>query len=220
MTAITISREIGSMGDWIAGEAAQRLGYHLVNKHTLERIFLQYGFVDFKEMYDISSFWARFDPQLGEMVGMLNRFIQALAAHGRVVLVGRGGFAMLKNFTDVLNIRIQAPLTQRIAQVMLEEKLSDKASSAVVVKESDRIRQNFLETAYGNQWNATSSFDLVIDTGKISPEIAVEWIVDICLRLDRQKKTGKFTTSGLEIDPVMANAIKEVFDEEVETGLI
>ena len=218
MSAITISREIGSKGDWIAQEVSLRLGYHLVNKHTLERIFLQYGFVDFKEMYDISSFWARFDPQLGEMVGMLNHFIQALAAHGKVVLVGRGGFAMLKDFTDVLNIRIQAPLAQRIAQVMLEEKISDTTNAEIVVKESDRIRKNFLETAYGSRWNATNSFDLVIDTGKISPEIAVEWIVDTMLRIESDKKTGQMTTASMEIDPVMANAIREVFNEVIETG--
>ena len=217
MSAITISREIGSKGDWIAEEAALRLGFHLVTKHTLERIFLQYGFVDFNEMYDISGFWARFDPQLGEMVGMLNQFIQALAAHGKVVVVGRGGFALLKDLTDVLNIRIQAPLAQRIAQVMLEENLTDKANAEVVVEESDRIRKNFLETVYGSHWNTANSFDLVIDTGKISPEIAVEWIVDTSLRMEHEKQSGKMTTADLEIDPVMANAIKEVFHETIET---
>ena len=118
MTAITISREIGSQGDWIAEQTAQRLGYHLVNKHTLERIFQQRGFVDFEETYDMSGFWARFSPHRGELVTMLDRFIHALAAHGDVILVGRGGFTTLKDFADVLNVRIQAPILMRIEQVM------------------------------------------------------------------------------------------------------
>ena len=216
MSAITISREIGSMGDWIAEETAKRLGFQLVNKHTLERIFLQYGFVDFKEMYDISGFWARFDPQLGEMVTMLNHFVQALAAHGKVVLVGRGGFALLKDYVDVLNVRIQAPLAQRIDRVMKEEKLHERIKAEELVKETDHIRQNFLETAYGSRWNATASFDLVIDTSKISPEIAVEWIVDTIIRIDYQNKAAKTTTADLAIDPVMADAIKQVLDQTSE----
>ena len=218
MTAITISREIGSKGDWIAQETALRLGYHLVSKHTLERIFLQYGFVDFKEMYDVSGFWARFNPQMDELVGMLNHFVQALAAHGKVVLVGRGGFTMLKNYADVLNVRIQAPLNLRIAQVMLEENLSERDKAEAIVRESDRIRQGFLETAYGSRWNNSNGFDLVIDTGKISPEIAVEWMVDTSLRMDDNRIPGQITTADLDIDPVMENAIKEVFDEAIEKG--
>jgi cytidylate kinase len=218
MTAITISREIGSKGDWIAEEASLRLGYHLVDKQILERIFLQYGFIDFKEMYDISSFWARFDPQLGEMVGLLNRFVQGLAAHGKVVLVGRGGFAMLKNFGDVLNVRIQAPLSTRIDQVMIEEGLTDREKASAMVKESDRIRQNFLETAYGGQWNTSGSFDLVIDTSKISSEIAVEWLVDTSIRMENRKPAGQFNAAGLEIDPVMMNAIREIFDDVDENN--
>ena len=216
MTAITISREIGSKGDWIAEETALRLGYHLVSKHTLERIFLQYGFIDFKEMYDVSGFWARFDPQLSELVGMLNRFVLAMAAHGKIVLVGRGGFTMLKNYADVLNVRIQAPLPMRIEQVMLEENLPDRQKAEAMVRESDRIRQGFLETVYGSRWNNSNGFDLVIDTGKILPETAVEWMVDTALRMDEQKNTGQITTANVEIDPVMAHAIKEVFDEVVE----
>lgn len=213
MSAITISREIGSQGDWIAEETAKRLGFYLVSKHTLERIFLQYGFVDFKEMYDITGFWARFNPQMGEMVTMLNQFVQTLAAHGKVVLVGRGGFAMLKDYADVLNVRIQAPLAQRIDQVMLDEKLPDKIKAEELVKETDHIRQHFLETAYGSRWNAAGSFDLVIDTGKISPEIGVEWIVDTIIRVENQKMTGKTTTADLQIDPVMADAIQQVLDQ-------
>jgi cytidylate kinase len=218
MTTITISREIGSKGDWVAEEASQRLGYHLVTKHTVERIFLQYGFIDFNEMYDSSGFWSRFDPQVGEMVGMLNHFVQALAAHGKVVLIGRGGFAMLKNYADVLNVRIQAPLEKRIDQVMREEKLTDRDKAEEIVKESDHIRKHFLKTAYGSQWDAANSFDLVLDTGKINPEITVEMIVDSALRIENNNKAGQVTTASLDIDPVMANAIREIFDEIYDEG--
>lgn len=217
MPAITISREIGSQGDWIASEVAQRLGYHLVDKHVLERIFQQYGFIKFNELYDSASFWTMFDPQVDEMVSMLNRVVQALAAHGKIVLVGRGGFAMLKNYADVLNVRIQAPYTLRIEQIMQEDKLEDKLRAEAVVKESDHIRQNFLTTAYGAKWNATTSFDMVLDTGKIPPEVATGWLVEAVSHLEKTKKSLPYA-SRLEIDPVLQHTINEILDLEVQPG--
>ena len=214
MTTITISREIGSRGDWIAEQIAKKLGFNLVNKHTIERIFLQYGFVDFDEFYDASSFWVRFDPQMGEMIGMLNQITLALAAHGNVVQVGRGGFALLKNYADVLNVRIQAPLAYRIEQVMQEEKFDEIAKAEELVKDNDNLRHGFLAAAYGNHWNNCSSFDLIIDTGKISPENSVEWLLEACKKLDDQKQAGKHLAASLDIDPVMISVIKDVLEQE------
>ena len=215
MTAITISREIGSLGDWIAEQTAQELGFHLVNKHTLESIFRQYSFADFNETYDMSSFWTRFDQHHEELVTLLNRFIQALAAHGNVVLVGRGGFSALKDVADVLNARIQAPILMRIQQVMKENNLTDETAAQSFVQAQDQIRQNFLQAAYGKHWNTASAFDLVIDTGKISPQTAVNLLVESAHNLGDKKFTTQILCRELKIDPVAAQTIHEVLSDEL-----
>lgn len=215
MTAITISREIGSRGDWIAEQAAHRLGYHLVNKHTLERIFQQRGFVDFEETYEMSGFWARFSPHRGELVTMLNSIFQAIAAHGNVILVGRGGFAALKDFADVLNVRIQAPSLMRIEQVMSEGNLTEIPAAEALVREQDHIREDFLLTAYGHRWNTASVFDLVIDTGKVSPDIAVNWLVESAQNLGEKKITSQKLCRELEIDPALAKTIEDILTREL-----
>src|SRR5512139_3165344 len=120
MPAITISREIGSLGDTIAEQTARRLGYVLADKNVIGKIFGQFGFLDFKETYDESGFWSRFDPHYTEMAHLLNRIIEALVFHGNIILLGRGGFALLKDYADVLNVRIQAPFSIRVARVMDE----------------------------------------------------------------------------------------------------
>jgi cytidylate kinase len=214
MTAITISREIGSQGDWIAGQVARRLDYRLITKDTLEHIFRQYGFVDFKETYDQTGFWTRFDPHHDELVSLLNRLILALAAHGNVVLVGRGGFAMLKDYADVLNVRIQAPILIRIEQTMREQNLGEVPAAEALVNEQDRIRQNFLLSTYGKNWDSASAFDLVIDTGKISPYTAVNWLVDSARNLADQKFETRATCSELNIDPVLAQTVAESLSRE------
>ena len=214
VSAITISREIGSQGDTIAEQIAKRLGYQLVDKNTIEKVFRQYGFVDFTETYDESGFWAQFDPHRAEMISMLNRVIEAMVQHGNVVLLGRGGFAVLKGYADVLNVRIQAPLSIRIEQIMSELKITDQARAEEMVKESDHMRQNFLETAYGKQWDSVSAFDLVIDTQKISPEMAVDWLEAAAHRISQLQPRDAPTARSQEIDPVLADAIAQVLDKK------
>src|SRR5512135_3353328 len=108
MSVITISREFGSDGSYIAEKVAQALGYHFADKKTLEDVLTQYGFVEFDKEYDAArGLWARFDARTMDMINMLNRVIQAVARHGNVVILGRGSFAVLGGLADVLNVRIQ-----------------------------------------------------------------------------------------------------------------
>ncbi len=215
MTAITISREIGSQGDWIAEQVAKKLGYRLVNKQTLERIFVQYGFVDFNETYDRTGFWARLDRHHSDMISMLNRTNQALAAHGQLVLVGRGGFATLKDFADVLNVRIQAPILMRIEQVMHEFNLTEISAAEALVDEQDQLRKDFLHSAYGSRWNSADEFDLVIDTGKIAPQIASNLLVESVHNLGRKISTTQRSCHELVVDPVLERTINEIIDPEL-----
>ena len=95
-------------GNWavkgpISAKIAEALGYHYVDKDILARMFTEYGFVYFRDKYESApGFWARFDEARAEMIDLLNKFLLALARHGDVVILGRGGFAILGGFADVL----------------------------------------------------------------------------------------------------------------------
>jgi HD-like signal output (HDOD) protein len=45
MSVITISRDFGSEGEYIAEKIAQTLGYHLVDKEFFTTVLNQYGLV-------------------------------------------------------------------------------------------------------------------------------------------------------------------------------
>lgn len=214
MPAITISREIGSQGDTIAEQTAKRLGYQLVDKNTIEKVFVQYGFIDFKETYDETGFWARFDPHRAEMISMLGRVIEAMVQHGNVILLGRGGFATLKSYADVLNVRIQAPFSLRVKHVMEDQAFDDRYKAEEFVSESDRVRKEFVEAIYGKQWDSVSAFDLVIDTRKVSPEMAADWLEAAAHRLSNLEPGDAPTTRSLEVDPVMRDAIAQALERQ------
>ena len=223
MSVITISMKVGSEGSHIAEKIAQTLGYHFADKTTIGKVLSQYGLVEFDKEYDSApGFWARFDAQREErrksMVDMLNRVILALAHHGDMVILGRGGFAVLGGFADVLNVRIQAPLPIRIKRVMEQQNITEPERAEAFVTENDRVRIAFVESWYGVRWDTASPFDLVIDTGKVPPELATTWLVE-ANRVAKERKGGDERTTGtIQVDPILASAVSDEFKCHVAHG--
>lgn len=211
MPAITISRESGSRGGDLARSVALKLRWHLVDKDTIGAILRQYGFVEFEQEYNtVPGFWASFDGQRGRrkvLVEMLNQVLLALAHHGGVVLLGRGGCAVLGDFADVLNVRVQAPRPIRVQEVMRRQGFSDSERAEILVSEEDRVRKAFLETYYGVHWDDPCSFDMVIDTGKVPMNLAVDWLTQAPESLKKQKVSEERMTTAIQVDPLLAATI-------------
>jgi cytidylate kinase len=220
MSVITISMKVGSEGSHIAEKVAQTLGYHFADKTTIGKVLNQYGLVEFDKEYDSApGFWAHFDAQREErrksMVDMLNRSFWLWRI---MVILGRGGFAVLGGFADVVNVRIQAPLPIRIKRVMEQQNITDPERAEAFVTENDRVRIAFVESWYGVRWDTASPFDLVIDTGKIPLELATTWLVE-ANRVAKERKGGDERTTGtIQVDPILASAVSDEFKYHVAHG--
>jgi len=214
MSVITISREFGSEGDFIAQKAAQTLGYHFADRKFIGVILGQYGYVEFdKEYANLPTFWERFDAQREKqrdvMVNMLNQVIQAVAQHGNVVILGRSGFEVLGGFADVLHVRLQAPFPVRVGRVMAQQKISLEQAETDV-KNNDKVRLAFVEEFYRTPWDSIHAFDLVIDTGKIPPEVAATWVIDAAKTFVPHPEIDKPAIATIEVDRILAEAVSEV----------
>jgi cytidylate kinase len=210
MAVISISREIGSAGDYIAQKVAQELGYHFGDKDIIETVLNQYGFVQFEKEYESGpGFWARFDAQRTKMVDFSNQVIQAMARHGNIVILGRGSFAVLSGFADVLNIRLQAPLSLRVSRVMEQQSIAEPDQAEALVKESDKVRANFVESWYGIRWDIATAFNLVIDTGTVPPDVAAAWLVEAVQNLPKKSAGSPLTTAQIQIDYVLDKVVSE-----------
>jgi cytidylate kinase len=216
MVVITISRQYGSEGDRIAEKVAQALGYSLVDKTLLGSLLGQYGLVEFDKEYDVlpgfrDKFSAQKSQRRDQMVAMLNRIVRAIAQRGSVVIVGRSGFAVLQGFADVLNVRIQSPLAVRIDRVMAQQAVTAEQAETMV-RESDKARTSFVESFYRAHWDAASAFDLVIDTGKVSPDLAATWLIDAANALSEKEMSDRPTCSSIQVDPILAKAVADALD--------
>ena len=216
MSVITISREFGSEGDAIARKVAQALDYHFVDQKFIGTILTQYGYVEFdKEFSSLPTFWERFDAQREKqrdvMANMLNQVIQAVAHHGHVVILGRSGFEVLGGFADVIHVRLQAPFPVRVGRVMEQQGLSfEQAETAV--KKRDKTRVAFVEEFYKIPWDSIHAFDMVLNTGKISPDLATNWLIDIAKVPVSSFEIDKPTTDSIVVDRILAETVSEVLN--------
>jgi cytidylate kinase len=215
MAVITISREPGSEGTEIGRRVAQALGYHFVDKTVIGNVLQEYGFVELDDLYRTApGFWARFDQANLNLVRMLNQVILAVAQHGDVVIVGRGGFIVLAGYADVLNVFIQAPFGVRAQRLMARHPGSESPGAASAALEQvearlqagDQARQGFLQAFYNSRGDSASAFHLVIDTGMVYPDMAASWIVDAGRALSLRQPGGK-TARNIPVDPVLARTV-------------
>jgi len=209
MSVITISRQLGSEGSEIARQVAVSLGYEFVDKQTTDTIFRQYGLTRFDQLYSsVPSFLDLLNADNLLLVAMSNEIIEAVAQRGNVVILGRAGFAVLAGFADVLNVRIQAPFSDRVQRVMEREGLADFDVAVERVKQEEEVHDKYIRRFYKKQWDDPSNFDLVLDTGLLSKDEAVQKIAEAA-RNPGQKAQSKDApnTLSLQVDPVLADAV-------------
>lgn len=214
MAVLTVSRELGSEGKRIAQRVAAILGYRLVGKDFLGEILSEYGLIEFSAEYDSKlSIWDYFDGRVKVMIEMLNKVLLAVAATDKVVIIGRGCFALLNGYADALNIRVQAPFPLRVRRFAERESI-EVGKAEAIVRRLDESRSSFISSAYGLKWNDARLFDLVVDTGKIEPDQAAPWLADILSTLGPKAPSGSKRVRDIHIEPVLANAVATKFAED------
>ncbi len=211
MSVITISRQLGSEGAEIARQVAASLNYAFVDKQTTDTIFRQYGLTRFDDLYNSVPNWLDLlNADNLMLVAMANEIIEAVAQRGNVVILGRAGFAVLAGYADVLNVRIQAPVGDRVQRVMEREGLADVEVAAERVKQDDEVHDKYIQRFYNKQWDDLANFDLVVDTGALSMGAAVQQIVEAARGLDQKAQPADApSTRSLQVDPVLADAVAE-----------
>jgi cytidylate kinase len=211
---ITVFRQAGCGGRYIAENVARVLGYHLADYATAERQLLQSGYAQTPQVYaSVPDFWDRFTrrgAERDEINSMLRLVTLATAHHGNVVMLGRGCFAPLQGLSDVLNVRLKAPLGLRVERVMGEHQMTNDEATAFVA-ERDALVADFAMTSYGLSPDDLTLFDVAIDTGKVRLDTAVHWLVEAASTLAGNGDEGS-TAAALEVDPVLAQAVADEFE--------
>ncbi|MGI8587293.1 MAG: AAA family ATPase [Chloroflexia bacterium] len=203
MRAITVSREYGSGGGEVARRLADRLGWQLLDHQIVESVAEKLDitgrqaqahdehvegfvgrllegmqstlpppvFIGVNDTYEVI-------PPVDEKVyhETLRQVLIEAAKLGRVVIVGRGSQVIFGDERDILHARVVAPLKQRIAYVVQREGL-DASVAQVRIQQKDNERRRALRDHYRRDEADTSLYDLVVNTGVLDLQAAVDLIL-------------------------------------------
>ncbi len=101
----------------------------------------------------------------------LRATVNRLHGRGSVVIVGRGGQAILKEEDDVVHIRTVAPIDHRVKTVCSRYDVAE-GEAKEMIRSSDRRRSAYVKSNYGLDWSDGSNYHLVINTGSVPDDVA------------------------------------------------
>ena len=173
MAIITISRQLGSLGNEIATTVADKLNYNYINKRRMGEKLADYGFQAHQfEKYDEKkpSIWLFFSEQSKKFHHLIRAVVYDFAKKDNVVIVGRGGQVLLKDLPGVLRLRIIAPFEMRISRLM-EQKGYDEKDAERILRRSDRDSSGYINSFFGVDWADEGLYDFVINTRTFSVDM-------------------------------------------------
>jgi len=196
MAVVTISRVLGSGGDEIAANVARNLGYQLVDNALIVKVAERAGVsvdsaASFDEKYQSRAFeWLKnfIEPRVGKIlteqgshldpqtfIEYCKTIIRGLAEEGNVVIVGRAGQFILRDFDNAFHVRITAGADFRIKRIMEKRSIS-RREAADLMKKSDTMRCNYIERYMKADWNDPVYYHIVLDSSKLGRDLAVNII--------------------------------------------
>ncbi|MBW2149261.1 MAG: cytidylate kinase family protein [Deltaproteobacteria bacterium] len=179
MSIIALSRELGAGAEEIIESVCRELGYISVDKQEIGEMVTGYGFqFDSLEKYDEKKppFWEFVSGERSKVLHTVKIAIYDLARKGNVIIIGRGGFLLLKDIPGVLRVKIVAPFETRVRNMAKTGKSPKEIED--ILRNSDREREGFIRHYYHADENDTHRFDLVINTEKISFDKAARLIIE------------------------------------------
>jgi cytidylate kinase len=121
----------------------------------------------------VSGFGETFDE---EYVREVQEAVREFAAHGNVVILGRGAGAILGRRPDVVRVFMYAPRDWRIERIAEDFNIDHKAAAAEVDR-VDRARRAHLRDWYGVEMGSPAVADLAIDTATFGEDGASRLVI-------------------------------------------
>lgn len=179
---VTISRQRGSQGSYLAEKLAEKSGYHLLHREIIDEICNSSGYR--RQVIESLDAKTRSGMELwfeGVFKGMyidasdyfkhLYKVVMTISQLGGLVIVGRGGNFMLRR-DQAFHIRVVAAVPKRIENLVKFQNLSQEQAEKEV-KELDKSRAEFVKNNFRQDINDPRAYDLIINTTYIDIEDAL-----------------------------------------------
>jgi cytidylate kinase len=222
MTVITISRQSGARGSYIGRKLVERKGYLYVDRELIHEVSLEYGIRqdEFERIYEQApGILERYGRRNREIVQLIGRVIQALARRNNTVIVARDAFSVLREYKDVLNVRVTASRKDRVQRMRQDQQLTSEQARAMLNR-LDSERSKYVGAYYGLDWADAGLYDLCVNTSKLTPDQGVELTLRSLSFLEENHDSKGPSVRDFTVDPILERAIDEAMSLLQATGQI
>jgi cytidylate kinase len=194
---ITVSRQMGSGGTYVGYEVAKALGFSYLDREILRRAagllkrdeasLEEYegkssGFIqNFLRTFSFGAPESCMPPERPvydrDLFVLESKIIHAIADKQNAVIMGRGGFHVLKDRPNTVHLFIHAPRAYRIERVMKADGTADAGKAEARVEESDRRRGKFIRNMTGTEWTDARNYHLCIDSSTVGLPEGVRMVI-------------------------------------------
>lgn len=189
---IALSREVGARGCSVARALGDRLGWPVYDHEILDRLAgelkahpRRLAEMDEKHANLLTEFIECFSCESvvseDAYVRRLIKTLQALAAQGNCIIVGRGAAQLLPPETT-LRARLVADLDDRIG-VMCQRLSMPRAEAARYVEKKDRERDKFVKHHFHKDAADPRQYDLVLNSTRFPVGECADLILEALRRL-------------------------------------
>lgn len=195
---ITIGRQFGSGGREIGNYIATKLNIKYYDKEILAEAAKDSGvreeffekvdekspsFFDnifsFNFSYNTPSFFIGSSPLSPDNIYVLqSKVIRQLAKDNSCVIVGRSADYVLRDHPCCINIFIHASLEARINRIMHRKDCISREDAKNLAVKKDKLRSNYYNYYTDKIWGKASSYDLSIDSSKITSSEIGDLIIE------------------------------------------
>lgn len=174
MAVITISRQMGSLGNMVAEEIARCLNYQLVWREVINEAARRAGVpeVALATIDELDLLGLR--PTAEDMDAYhaaVHEIMQEIYQKNNAVIVGRAGQVILRGEANALHVRVFAPFELRAARIAERHSVSLE-NARKQIKVSDQNRTRYLKRFYNARWDDAELYDVLVNTEHITPAIA------------------------------------------------
>lgn len=209
---ITLSRQVGAGGAPIGQKVAARLGFKYVDREILgraahrirqdEKILesreerLSGMWENLLQVFSIGAPEAAYPlPGACQIITDRDLFeleadaIRQIAAEFDAVIVGRGGFWVLRDHPGLVSVFLHADREHRAEAIQQHLHIPTLPQALEMLQSLDRQREKFIRSMTGVQWREPAHFHLCIDSKRIPEEAVVDIIVQAADAV--REETGK-----------------------------
>ncbi len=180
---VSISRQVGTIGEDVARLSAERLGFRYIDYQVIQAAAREAGvspetvseaehppsLLTTKPLYTSTDYRT-----------FIEDVIRDVAQEGNCLVVGHAAQVILRERFDTLHVLITGSPTFRARRIMAGMNVDEKTALKTVDR-TDNERLDYFRRFYDTGWLTPCTYDLCINTDHLNPEQAAELVVQAAL---------------------------------------